>query len=68
MATLADKFAANLKQERMRRRLSQESLARKARLSVSYVSMLERGRRSPPLDTLESLAKALAIPPAHLLG
>jgi transcriptional regulator with XRE-family HTH domain len=68
MATLADKFAANLKQERMRRRLSQESLAHKARLSVSYVSMLERGQRSPPLDTIESLAKALAVSPTHLLA
>jgi transcriptional regulator with XRE-family HTH domain len=67
MAGLADKFAVNLKSERLRRKLSQESLAAKARLSVSYISMLERGQRAPPLDTLESLAKALAVPPTSLL-
>jgi len=67
MAGLADKFAVNLKSERLRRKLSQESLAAKARLSVSYISMLERGQRAPPLDTLESLAKALSVPPVSLL-
>ncbi len=68
MAGLADKFAANLKNERTRKRLSQESLAAKAGLSVSYISMLERGQRTPPLDTLESLAKALSVPPTSLLS
>ena len=62
MARLADKFANNLKSERLRRRLSQEALASKARLSVSYIAMLERGQRSPPLETVEGLAKALSLP------
>jgi ribosome-binding protein aMBF1 (putative translation factor) len=68
MAGLADKFAVNLKSERLRRKLSQEALAAKAGLSVSYISMLERGQRTPPLDTLESLAKALAVAPTSLLS
>ncbi len=68
MASLADKFADNLKSERMRRKLSQEALARKAGLSVSYISMLERGQRTPPLGTLEQLAKALSVNPLNLLG
>jgi transcriptional regulator with XRE-family HTH domain len=67
MAGLAEKFSANLKSERMRRKLSQEALAHKAGLSVSYISMLERGQRTPPLDTLESLAKALAVSAVSLL-
>jgi ribosome-binding protein aMBF1 (putative translation factor) len=68
MPGLADKFAVNLKSERLRRKLSQEALAAKAGLSVSYISMLERGQRTPPLDTLESLAKALAVAPTSLLS
>src|SRR5512133_759413 len=68
MPGLADKFAVNLKSERLRRKLSQEALAAKAGLSVSYISMLERGQRTPPLDTLESLAKALAVSPTSLLS
>jgi|APFre7841882590_1041340.scaffolds.fasta_scaffold44936_3 transcriptional regulator with XRE-family HTH domain len=67
-ASLADKFAANLKSERLRRKLSQETLAGKAGLSISYISMLERGQRTPPLDTLESLAKALGVGPASLIS
>ena len=68
MAHLAEKFQANLKTERMRRKLSQEALAHKAGLSVSYISMLERGQRTPPLDTLETLAKALSVSPVSLLA
>jgi transcriptional regulator with XRE-family HTH domain len=67
MAGLADRFATNLKAERLRRKLSQEALASRAGLSVSYISMLERGQRTPPLDTLESIAKALAVSASVLL-
>ena len=68
MAGLADRFANNLKVERLRRKLSQEALAARAGLSVSYISMLERGQRTPPLDTLESIAKALAVTATTLLS
>ena len=68
MPSLAEKFAVNLKSERVRKKLSQEALARKANLSVSYVSMLERGQRTPPLDTLEILAKALSTSAVGLLS
>jgi transcriptional regulator with XRE-family HTH domain len=30
--------------------------------------MLERGQRSPPLETVERMAKALGVTPANLLG
>ena len=45
-----------------------EALAAKAHLSVSYISMLERGQRSPPLETLQHLARALAVSPVTLLA
>jgi len=65
--SLTKVVAKNLRSLRARRKLSQERLATKARLSVSYISMLERGQRSPPLDTLEALAKALNVSPLDLL-
>ncbi|MBK9519776.1 MAG: helix-turn-helix transcriptional regulator [Anaeromyxobacter sp.] len=68
MAGLAEKFTDNLRTERLRKKLSQEALAHKAGLSVSYISMLERGQRTPPLDTLEILAKALGVSAVSLLG
>jgi transcriptional regulator with XRE-family HTH domain len=67
-ASLQSKFAENLKSTRLARKFSQEALAAKAGISVSYVSMLERAQRSPPLDTLEALAGALHVKPASLLG
>ncbi len=65
--TLEQAVAQNLRAVRMQRKLSQERVAKKAGISVSYVSMLERGERSPPLETLESIAKALGVPPLALL-
>jgi transcriptional regulator with XRE-family HTH domain len=64
---LAQIVARQLRSLRARQQLSQEALAAKAGLSVSYISMLERGHRSPPLDTLEVLAGALKVAPAELL-
>jgi transcriptional regulator with XRE-family HTH domain len=64
---LATTVAKNLKSYRLKRKLSQDALATKAGISVSYVSMLEREQRSPALDTLESLAKVFGVPPWDLL-
>ena len=63
---LADTVAKNIQLVRKQQKLSQQALAKKARISVSYVSMLERGIRVPPLDTLEVLAKALGVAPLYL--
>jgi transcriptional regulator with XRE-family HTH domain len=56
----------NIRAARIRSKLSQEQLGAKAGLSVSYISMLERGERTPPLETLDTLARALAISPVAL--
>ena len=63
---LADTVATNIRLVRVQQKLSQQILAKKAHLSISYVSMLERGVRVPPLDTLEAIAKALAVAPLYL--
>ncbi len=66
--TLADIASKNIRLQRQRRKLTQEQLAAKADISVAYVSLLERGERTPPLDTLEQLAKALRVDPLELLA
>jgi transcriptional regulator with XRE-family HTH domain len=48
---LGEIVAENLRTVRAGRNLSQEAVARKSGLSVSYISMLGRGERTPPLDT-----------------
>jgi len=65
--SLAELVAQNLRAARAKRQLSQQELAMKAGLSVSYISMLERSERTPPLETLETIAKALRVPPLDLL-
>ena len=65
---LLSRFASNVRRLRAKKKLSQKALADKVGISVSYVSMLERGQRSPPLETVEKMAKALGVPPAALLG
>jgi transcriptional regulator with XRE-family HTH domain len=65
---LLDRFASNVRRFRAKKKLSQKALAERIGISVSYVSMLERGQRSPPLETIEKLAKALGVPPGTLLG
>ena len=59
--------AHNLRAARVRRQMSQQALAAKAGISVSYVSMLERAQRSPPIEMLEVLADALGVAPMVLL-
>ena len=47
-------------------RLTQGKLAEQAQISVSFLSMIERGERSAHVDTLAKLAEALDIPLAEL--
>ncbi len=60
-------FAANLRRERLRSKLSQEALGFKCDLNMSEISRLERSRRDPRLATIVKLGNALGVPPSRLL-
>ena len=62
------KIGDNLKRQRVRRALTQEELARKARLTTASVPRIERNETEPRMSTLRKLAKALDIDPAELVG
>ena len=48
--------------------MTQAALAKKARLTESYVSQLLKGKRkNPSLDVLKRLARALGVPVTELL-
>lgn len=47
---------------RTQRDLSQAQLAALAGVSVSYLSLLERGKRDPNFGTVQRVADALAVP------
>ena len=66
-SALSKRFGAIVRKRRIERGLSQESLAERARLHTTYVSMVERGVRNPTLDVASRLANALGIPLAVLI-
>ncbi len=47
--------------------LSQEALGFESGYHRTYISLLERGRKSPSLETLFNLSGALKIDPAELI-
>lgn len=65
--SLSEAFAVVLKKHRMDRGLSQEALAKLAGLHQTGIGFLERAERSPSVDTLEGISKALKIPISDLL-
>ena len=57
-----------LRKARERAGLTQEDLAAKAGLHRTYVSLLERDKRSPTLDVFFRLCKAMGIKPSTLIA
>src|SRR3954470_12090019 len=47
-------------------KMTQEDLSERASISVSFLSMIERGERSPHLETLAKIAGALEVRIADL--
>ena len=60
-------LGAELKRARLKAGLTQEQLAFKADVHRTYVSMLERGKGSPTLDTLMALCAAMGIRASDLV-
>jgi transcriptional regulator with XRE-family HTH domain len=64
---LRQQFGDNLKARREGAGLSQELLAELAGLDRTEVSLLERGKRMPRLDTIVALARGLDLASGDLL-
>ena len=48
--------------------LTQEELAAEARIHRTYVSLLERDKKSPTLDVLFRICEALDVAPSQLIS
>ncbi|WP_066373911.1 helix-turn-helix domain-containing protein [Herbidospora mongoliensis] len=57
-----------LKRRRVLAGLDQEEMAKRARISWPYLSLLESGKRSPSVKVLHRLAAALDCPVEDLLA
>ncbi len=55
-------FGSTLKKLRQEKKYSQEKLADISGFHRTYISLLERGIKSPSLTTLQRLSKALGLP------
>jgi transcriptional regulator with XRE-family HTH domain len=62
MHQFSDAFSEVVKHAREAKKLSKAALAKKAGLHQTYIGLLERGDRSPNLDTAKAIADALGIP------
>ena len=58
-------FGAHIRALRHERALSQEEVAHRAGLHVTYLSGIERGKRNPSLKNLRRIARALGVPVAE---
>jgi len=59
---VATRFGTRLRELRVAAGLTQAELAEKAGISVNFISLVERGLKSPTLSTMERLAAALKVP------
>lgn len=67
MSELNKEFGLILGSLRRKVGISQEKLAFSAGIHRTYVSQLERGLKSPSLETIFFLAQALGVKPIELL-
>jgi transcriptional regulator with XRE-family HTH domain len=61
MRSAREQFAVNLRSHRERVGLSQEALANLCDLHRTEISLLERSKRSPRLETIVILAQGLKL-------
>jgi len=66
-SNLEARFGRRLFYLRSQKLMTQEELAEAAGISLDFVSLLERGQRSPSFKTLEHLSKALGVSVRDLL-
>jgi transcriptional regulator with XRE-family HTH domain len=61
------KFGERVREERIKRRLTQEKMAEALDISTSYVGQIERGVRCPTMDRLVAIANVLELSIDYLL-
>jgi len=61
-------FGNVLRRLRQNRGLSQEDLGFESGHQRTYINLLERGTKSPYLQTIFNLSKALKIEPSEMIG
>ena len=68
MDEFAVAFGAHVRGLRTRQELSQEEVAHRAGVHVTYLSGIERGKRNPSLKNIRKVAGALGVGVGDLFG
>jgi DNA-binding XRE family transcriptional regulator len=63
-----DIVGKNVRKFRLQKGLTQEELAFAAKIDLTYVGGIERGRRNPSLLVMARVAEALSVPLQRLLA
>jgi transcriptional regulator with XRE-family HTH domain len=67
VATLPEQFGAVVRRRRLAAGLSQETLAERAGLHFTTISLIERGKRAPTITVLKKLAEGLEVKMSDLV-
>lgn len=67
MESIRKVVGKNIRFYRLSKGFTQEFLAEKLDVSSTYIGYLERGQKSPSLEMISKISKALEIEPASLL-
>ena len=66
MSEIAEVLGKNIRSLRKNSGWTQEKLAEKADISVPFMTQIELARKTPSLDVIEAIAKALGVSYAQL--
>jgi transcriptional regulator with XRE-family HTH domain len=64
---ICEQFGSNLRRIRRQKGFTQEELAHRVGMDVSYLSELENGKKEPCLRKMTEIAQALGTPVTRLL-
>lgn len=57
----------HIKEKRLLKSWKQDDLAEKTGLSTSYIGMIERGEKTPKMETFINIVNTLEVSPAEIL-
>jgi transcriptional regulator with XRE-family HTH domain len=65
--TTLEKFGEKVREERLKKGLSQEELAARAGVHRTYIGMIERAEKNITLESIQKIARALDLPLDELM-
>ena len=65
--TTLEKFGEKVREERLKKGLSQEELAARAGVHRTYIGMIERAEKNITLESIQKIARALELPLDELM-